>query len=94
METAEHAHSGTSCLNYWQSSSPAVFSPPSVNLHGVPHALSHARRSPSPPRSATWCENNPAANKGWYNRVRLHSTLNYSSPNIYEEDYYRLTSAA
>jgi transposase InsO family protein len=32
--------------------------------------------------------------EGWYNRVRLHSTLNYSSPNIYEEDYYRLTSAA
>jgi putative transposase len=32
--------------------------------------------------------------EGWYNRVRLHSTLNYSSPHVYEEDYYRLTVAA
>ena len=32
--------------------------------------------------------------EGWYNRVRLHSTLNYSSPTVYEEDYYRLTAAA
>jgi putative transposase len=23
--------------------------------------------------------------EGWYNRVRLHSTLNYSSPHVYEE---------
>ncbi len=32
--------------------------------------------------------------EGWYNRARLHSTLNYSSPNAYEEDYHRLTAAA
>jgi putative transposase len=32
--------------------------------------------------------------EGWYNRVRLHSTLNYSSPYLYEEDYYRLSAAA
>ena len=31
--------------------------------------------------------------QGSYNRVRLHSTLNYSSPHLYEEDYYRLTAA-
>ncbi len=31
---------------------------------------------------------------GWYNRVRLHSTLNYASPHRYEEDYYRLSAAA
>ncbi|MGI9149445.1 MAG: IS3 family transposase, partial [Chloroflexota bacterium] len=32
--------------------------------------------------------------EGWYNRARLHSTLQYSSPNAYEEDYYRFTAAA
>ena len=32
--------------------------------------------------------------EGWYNRSRLHSTLNYSSPVTYEEDYHRLTAAA
>ena len=32
--------------------------------------------------------------EGWYNRARLHSTLDYSSPHTYEEDYYRLTAAA
>ena len=32
--------------------------------------------------------------EGWYNRVRLHSTLMYSSPQMYEEDYYRLNNAA
>jgi transposase InsO family protein len=32
--------------------------------------------------------------EGWYNRVRLHSTLTYSSPQRYEEDYYRLGKAA
>jgi transposase InsO family protein len=32
--------------------------------------------------------------EGWYNRVRLHSTLNYSCPHLYEEDYYRLSPAA
>jgi transposase InsO family protein len=32
--------------------------------------------------------------EGWYNRARLHSTLDYSSPQTYEEDYYRLTAAA
>lgn len=32
--------------------------------------------------------------ESWYNRIRLHSTLNYSSPQAYEEDYYRLTAAA
>ena len=32
--------------------------------------------------------------EGWYNRTRLHSTLNYRSPELYEEDYYRLTAAA
>jgi putative transposase len=32
--------------------------------------------------------------EGWYNRVRLHSTLNYESPHLYEEDYYRLSAAA
>jgi transposase InsO family protein len=32
--------------------------------------------------------------EGWYNRVRLHSSLNYSSPQAHEEDYYRLTAAA
>jgi putative transposase len=32
--------------------------------------------------------------EGWYNRVRLHSTLNYASPHLYEEDYYRLSAAA
>jgi putative transposase len=32
--------------------------------------------------------------EGWYNRVRLHSTLAYSSPQMYEEDYYRLNKAA
>ena len=32
--------------------------------------------------------------EGWYNRARLHSTLHYSSPAIYEEDYYRLCAAA
>jgi putative transposase len=32
--------------------------------------------------------------EGWYNRARLHSTLDYSSPNAYEEDYHRLTLAA
>ena len=32
--------------------------------------------------------------EGWYNRARLHSTLQYTSPACYEEDYYRLTLAA
>jgi transposase InsO family protein len=32
--------------------------------------------------------------EGWYNRVRLHSTLDYASPQMYEEDYYRLSAAA
>jgi putative transposase len=32
--------------------------------------------------------------EGWYNRARLHSTLMYSSPQMYEEDYYRLNNAA
>jgi len=32
--------------------------------------------------------------EGWYNRARLHSTLSYSSPTMYEEDYYRLSPAA
>jgi transposase InsO family protein len=32
--------------------------------------------------------------EGWYNRARLHSTLNYCSPEMCEEDYYRLTAAA
>jgi transposase InsO family protein len=32
--------------------------------------------------------------EGWYNRFRLHSTLNYASPQLYEEDYYRLSAAA
>jgi transposase InsO family protein len=32
--------------------------------------------------------------EGWYNRFRLHSTLNYVSPHLYEEDYYRLNAAA
>ncbi len=32
--------------------------------------------------------------EGWYNRARLHSTLQYTSPARYEEDYYRLTLAA
>ena len=32
--------------------------------------------------------------EGWYNRARLHSTLQYSTPTTYEEDYYRLTAAA
>jgi transposase InsO family protein len=32
--------------------------------------------------------------EGWYNRVRLHSTLDYASPQAYEEDYYRLSEAA
>ena len=32
--------------------------------------------------------------EGWYNRVRLHSTLDYSSPQLYEEDYYRLSAEA
>jgi transposase InsO family protein len=32
--------------------------------------------------------------EGWYNRFRLHSTLNYVSPHRYEEDYYRLSAAA
>jgi putative transposase len=32
--------------------------------------------------------------EGWYNRVRLHSTLNYASPTRYEEDYHRRTTAA
>jgi transposase InsO family protein len=32
--------------------------------------------------------------EGWYNRIRLHSTLNYASPQIYEEDYYHLSEAA
>ena len=32
--------------------------------------------------------------EGWYNRVRLHSTLNYSSPHRFEEDYHRLSAAA
>jgi transposase InsO family protein len=32
--------------------------------------------------------------EGWYNRIRLHSTLNYASPQIYEEDYYRFSEAA
>jgi len=32
--------------------------------------------------------------EGWYNRFRLHSTLEYASPQVYEEDYYRLSPAA
>jgi transposase InsO family protein len=32
--------------------------------------------------------------EGWYNRTRLHSTLDYCSPAAYEEAYYRLTAAA
>jgi transposase InsO family protein len=32
--------------------------------------------------------------EGWYNRIRLHSTLNYASPQMYEEDYYQLSEAA
>jgi transposase InsO family protein len=32
--------------------------------------------------------------EGWYNRARLHSTLEYSSPNAYEEDYHRLSVTA
>jgi putative transposase len=32
--------------------------------------------------------------EGWYNGHRLHSRLDYTSPNIYEEDYHRLTAAA
>jgi transposase InsO family protein len=32
--------------------------------------------------------------EGWYNRLRLHSTLDYASPQMYEEDYYRLSAAA
>ena len=32
--------------------------------------------------------------EGWYNRLRLHSTLNYASPHLYEEDYYRFRAAA
>ena len=32
--------------------------------------------------------------EGFYNRVRLHSTLDYRSPITCEEDYYRLTAAA
>ena len=32
--------------------------------------------------------------EGWYNRAHLHSTLDYSSPNAYEEDYHRLIAAA
>jgi len=32
--------------------------------------------------------------EGWYNRLRLHSTLTYSSPQINEEDYYSLSNAA
>jgi transposase InsO family protein len=32
--------------------------------------------------------------EAWYNRVRLHSTLNYATPHLYEEDYYRLSAAA
>ena len=32
--------------------------------------------------------------EGWYNRFRLHSTLCYASPDLYEEDYYRLNAAA
>jgi hypothetical protein len=43
------------------------------------------RRPLVQPSSRSW--------QGWYNRVRLHSTLNYSSPHLYEEDYYRLTAA-
>jgi transposase InsO family protein len=31
--------------------------------------------------------------EGWYNRARLHSTLDYCSPNDFEEDSYRLTAA-
>jgi putative transposase len=31
--------------------------------------------------------------EGWYNRARLHSTLGYCSPDHFEEDYHRLTSA-
>jgi putative transposase len=30
--------------------------------------------------------------EGWYNRARLHSTLSYTSPALYEEDYHRLTT--
>jgi putative transposase len=32
--------------------------------------------------------------EGFYNRARLHSTLDYRSPLTYEEDYHRLTAAA
>lgn len=32
--------------------------------------------------------------EGWYNRARLHSTLQYSSPATYEEDYHGLKAAA
>src|SRR5207247_10074582 len=32
--------------------------------------------------------------EGWYNRSRLHSTLLYTSPASYEDDYYRLSPAA
>jgi transposase InsO family protein len=32
--------------------------------------------------------------EGWHNRVRLHSTLDYASPQMYEEDCYRLSAAA
>jgi hypothetical protein len=32
--------------------------------------------------------------EGWYNRARLESTLNYSTPNAYEENDHRLTAAA
>ena len=32
--------------------------------------------------------------EGWYNRLGLHSTLLYASPAGYEEDYYRLSTAA
>jgi transposase InsO family protein len=32
--------------------------------------------------------------EGWYNRRRLHSTLLYTTPANYEEDYHRLSSAA
>ncbi len=32
--------------------------------------------------------------EGWYNRARLHSTLSYSSPTMYEEHYHRLSPAA
>jgi transposase InsO family protein len=32
--------------------------------------------------------------EGWYNRARLHSTLSYTSPERYEEDYHRLKTTA